>query len=159
MSNVSIYDFKLTANDGLEYYLPKNKVLLIVNVASKCGFTKQYRGLQHLYQLYPDLEVIAFPCNSFGGQEPGSDEEIKKFCEDNYNVTFPIMRKTKVNGKDAKPLFIWLKEKAKGVLGTEAIKWNFTKFLVSKDGETVIRYSPKTIPEDLIPDIENFIKD
>lgn len=156
---MSIYDFKLTANDGSEYHLPKDKVLLIVNVASKCGFTKQYRGLQHLHKIYPDLKIVAFPCNSFGGQESSSDEEIKNFCETNYNVTFPIMKKTKVNGKDAEPLFEYLKERAKGMLGTERIKWNFTKFLISKDGETVVRYAPKTIPEDLIPDIDNFLKD
>ncbi|QIV96034.1 glutathione peroxidase [Allofrancisella inopinata] len=155
----SIYDFKLTANDGSDFYLPKDKVLLVVNVASKCGFTKQYKGLQYLYEKYPDLEVIAFPCNSFGGQEPGTDAEIKDFCETNYNVTFPIMKKTNVNGKDAEPLFVYLKEHAKGVLGTERIKWNFTKFLISKGGETIERFAPKDMPEDLIPDIENFIKD
>ncbi|MED7819700.1 MULTISPECIES: glutathione peroxidase [unclassified Francisella] len=156
---MSIYKFKLIANDGTEFYLPRNKVLLIVNVASKCGFTKQYKGLQHLHEKYPELEIIAFPCNSFGGQEPGSDDEIKEFCETNFHVTFPIMQKTKVNGKDSEPLFNYLKEHAKGILGTERIKWNFTKFLVSKDGKTVQRYAPKTIPEDIIPDIENFLKD
>lgn len=156
---MSIYDFKLTTNDGIEFYPPRNKVLLIVNVASKCGFTKQYNGLQHLHQLYPDLEVIAFPCNSFGGQEPAADGQIKEFCETNFGITFPIMKKTKVNGKNAEPIFEYLKEKAKGVLGTERIKWNFTKFLVSKDGQTVRRYAPRIIPEDLIPDIENFLKD
>ncbi|ASG67770.1 glutathione peroxidase [Francisella halioticida] len=156
---MSIYDFKLTAGDGSEFYLPKNKVLLIVNVASKCGFTKQYKGLKHLHQIYPDLEIIAFPCNSFGGQEPGSDDEIKEFCETNFDVTFSIMKKTKVNGKDSELLFDYLKEHAKGILGTERIKWNFTKFLVAKSGQTVQRYAPKTIPEDLIPDIENFLKD
>lgn len=156
---MSIYDFKLTAGDGSEFYLPKNKVLLIVNVASKCGFTKQYKGLQHLHEIYPDLEIVAFPCNSFGGQEPGSDTEIKGFCETNFGITFSIMQKTKVNGKDSEPLFEYLKEQAKGILGTERIKWNFTKFLVSKDGKTVVRYAPKTIPEDLIADIDNFLKD
>lgn len=155
----SIYDFKLTANDGTEFYLPKNKVLLIVNVASKCGFTKQYRGLQHLHKIYPDLEIVAFPCNSFGGQEPAEDSEIKDFCETEFGITFPIMKKTNVNGKDAEPLFAYLKEKAKGILGTERINWNFTKFLVCKDGVTVERYAPKTIPEELIPDINNFLKD
>ena len=156
---MSIYDFKLTAGDGSEFYLPKNKVLLIVNVASKCGFTKQYKGLQHLHEIYPDLEIVAFPCNSFGGQEPGSNTEIKGFCETNFGITFPIMKKTKVNGKDSEPLFEYLKEQAKGILGTERIKWNFTKFLVSKDGQTVVRYAPKTIPEDLIADIDNFLRD
>ena len=156
---MSIYNFKLTAGDGSEFYLPKNKVLLIVNVASKCGFTKQYKGLQHLHEIYPDLEIVAFPCNSFGGQEPGSDTEIEDFCETNFGITFPIMKKTKVNGKDSELLFEYLKEQAKGILGTERIKWNFTKFLVSKDGKTVVRYAPKTIPEDLIADIDNFLRD
>ena len=156
---MSIYEFKLTKNDGSDYFLPKNKVLLIVNVASKCGFTKQYKNLQHLYELYNDLEIVAFPCNSFGGQELDTDEEIKNFCETNYNITFPIMKKTKVNGKDSEPLFSYLKEHAKGLLGTESIKWNFTKFLISKSGHTIERFAPKTVPEEIIPDLENFLKD
>ena len=157
MSN--IYDFKLTQNDGSDFYLPKNKVLLIVNVASKCGFTKQYSGLQHLNEKFSELEIVAFPCNSFGGQEPAADDEIKTFCETNFNVTFPLMKKTKVNGKEAEPLYVYLKEHAKGLLGTEAIKWNFTKFLVSKDGKTIERFAPKTTPEELVSNIENLLKD
>lgn len=156
---MSIYDFKLTANDGSDYFLPRNKAMIIVNVASKCGFTKQYKHLQYLYEKYDNLEIIAFPCNSFGGQEPGTDDEIKGFCETNYNITFPIMKKTKVNGKDAEPLMTYLKEHARGLLGTESIKWNFTKFLISKCGDTIERFAPKDDPEDMIPDIENFLKD
>ncbi|MFC4891610.1 glutathione peroxidase [Pseudofrancisella aestuarii] len=155
---MSIYDFKLTANDGSEFELPKGKVLLIVNVASKCGFTKQYEGLQDLYQKYEDLEIIGFPCNSFGGQEPGSDEEIKNFCSTTYNVTFPIMKKTNVNGKDAEPIYKFLKENAKGILGTEKIKWNFTKFLVSRDGNQIERFAPQKTPGELIPTIEKLLK-
>ena len=153
----SIYDFKLITNDKSEFKLPQNKVLLIVNVASKCGFTKQYKELQALYEKYEDLEIITFPCNSFGGQEPNSNDEIKTFCTLNYNVTFPLMAKTKVNGNDAEPLFVFLKEKANGILGTEAIKWNFTKFLVSKNGKDIQRFAPKTSPFELISEIEKLL--
>jgi glutathione peroxidase len=132
------------------------KVLLVVNTASRCGFTPQFKGLETLWQTYKDrgLVVIGFPSNEFGGQDPGSNEEISSFCELNYGVSFPMMAKTQVNGPDAHPLFQWLKSEAPGVLGTEGIKWNFTKFLVGRDGRVIRRYAPKDGPEKLAGDIE-----
>jgi len=129
--------------------------LLIVNTASKCGFTPQYKGLQNLYEKYRDrgFEVLGFPCDQFKHQEPGSDEEIKSFCEINYGVTFPLFRKIEVNGEGAHPLFAYLKSQGPGFL-TEAIKWNFTKFLVDRQGRVVKRYAPQTEPESLEKDIE-----
>jgi len=126
-------------------------VLLIVNTASKCGFTPQYEGLEALYKTYKDrgFAVLAFPCNQFGAQEPGNAEEIANFCSLTYDVTFPVMSKIDVNGADAHPLYRFLKKEQKGVLGTEAIKWNFTKFLIGKDGEVVERFAPTVKPEDL----------
>ena len=155
---MSIYDFKLTKNDGSTFEIPKDKVLLIVNVASKCGFTKQYTGLQELYDKYENLEIVAFPCNSFGGQEPAEDNEIQDFCTTTFGVTFPIMQKTKVNGKEAEPIFQYLQENAKGILGTEKIKWNFTKFLISRDGTQIKRFAPKDTPESMVADIEKMLK-
>ena len=132
------------------------KAYLVVNVASKCGFTKQYQGLEALHQKYHEkgLQVLGFPCNQFGGQEPGSESEIKQFCSVNYGVTFPMMSKISVNGSDAHPLFNYLKENAKGVLGTEGIKWNFTKFLMLADGSVLKRYAPTTEPSEIETDIE-----
>lgn len=148
-----IYDFVVNTIDGKEVSLAeyKNKVLLIVNVASKCGFTKQYEGLEKLYEKYKakDFVVLGFPCNQFGGQEPGTAEEIKTFCTLKYHVTFPIFEKINVNGKNAHPLFVYLKSSAKGIMGTEAIKWNFTKFLVDKDGTVVQRFASKDTPESI----------
>ena len=137
----------------------RGKVLLIVNTASKCGFTPQYAGLQKLHEdLHQQgLVVLGFPCNQFGGQEPGEGESIVEFCERNYGVTFPMFEKIDVNGNDAHPLFKRLKAEAPGVLGSEAIKWNFTKFLVARDGKVFKRYAPNTSPEALRGDLERLL--
>jgi len=134
----------------------QGKVVLVVNTASKCGFTPQYKGLEALYQKYKDrgLEVLGFPCNQFGKQEPGNAEEIGGFCERNFGVTFPLFAKVDVNGDNAHPLFAHLKQQAPGILGTESIKWNFTKFLVGREGEVVKRFAPKDKPESLESAIE-----
>jgi len=149
----SIYDFDVQTIDGKDTTLQKykGKVLLIVNVASKCGYTKQYAGLESLYQKYKDkgLVICGFPCNQFGGQEPGTEEEIQNFCSTKYNITFPLFSKIKVNGKDAHPLYVHLKSQATGILGTERIKWNFTKFLIDKDGNVIERYGSKDTPKEL----------
>ncbi len=154
----SIYDFEVTASDGARVSMKKfeGKVLLVVNVASKCGFTRQYTGLEELSKKYKDrgLEVVGFPCNQFGGQEPGTDAEIQEFCQLNFGVTFPVMSKIAVNGADADPLFVHLKAAAPGLLDTQAVKWNFTKFLVSRDGKTVARFAPNTEPRELEKAIE-----
>ncbi|KUJ82661.1 glutathione peroxidase [Microbulbifer flavimaris] len=156
MSN--LYEKALKTQDGRDTTLGEHagKVLLIVNTASKCGFTPQYKGLEALYQKYRDrgLEVLGFPCNQFGKQEPGSDEEIQSFCELNFGVSFPLYSKVEVNGDNAHPLFQELKKEAPGLLGTEAIKWNFTKFLVGRDGQVVKRFAPKDKPESLEAEIE-----
>jgi glutathione peroxidase len=132
------------------------QVLLIVNTASRCGFTPQYAGLEALWRRYRDrgFAVLAFPCNQFGAQEPGTDAEIAAFCSTNYDVTFPIFARTEVNGAGASPLFRHLKQAAPGVLGSEAIKWNFTKFLVDREGKVVRRHAPNTAPEEIADDIE-----
>ena len=154
---MSIYDFSAKLNNGSEQSLAayKGKVLLIVNTASKCGFTPQYKGLQDLYANYHSkgLEVLGFPCDQFGHQEPGSDDDIKSFCDLNYNVTFPLFSKIEVNGEGAHPLYQWLKNEKGGLLG-DSIKWNFTKFLVDKQGNVVERYAPTTTPEKIAGDIE-----
>jgi glutathione peroxidase len=138
----------------------KGKVLLIVNTASKCGFTPQYKGLQALHEKYQGqgLVVLGFPCNQFGGQEPAPEAQIEQFCEMNFGVSFPLFAKIDVNGSNAAPLYKYLKEDAPGILGTEGIKWNFTKFLVSRDGNTVKRYAPTDKPEDLVKDVEALLK-
>tara|TARA_B000000460_G_scaffold146094_1_gene103181 strand:- start:36 stop:515 length:480 start_codon:yes stop_codon:yes gene_type:complete len=142
-----LYDINVKDNNlnNVEMSEYKGKILLIVNVASKCGFTPQYKDLESLYKKYKDqgLEVLGFPCNQFGAQEPGSNEEIQSFCQLNYNVTFKLFDKIDVNGPKTSPLFKHLKNQSPGILGTEGIKWNFTKFLVNKDGEVVKRFSPK----------------
>ncbi|MCC7115167.1 MAG: glutathione peroxidase, partial [Burkholderiales bacterium] len=137
----------------------KRKVLLIVNTASKCGFTPQYEGLEALHRNLnaKGLEVLGFPCNQFGAQEPGSEADIAQFCEMNYGVSFPMFAKVDVNGGHASPLYRHLKSAKPGVLGSEAIKWNFTKFLVDRNGEVVQRYSPQTEPKDLEADIRNLL--
>lgn len=142
------------SDQSLEQY--RGKVSLIVNTASKCGFTPQYKGLQKLYdQLHArGFEVLAFPCNQFGRQEPGSAEEIQEFCSLNFQTTFPLFQKIDVNGDDAHPLYQYLKSAQPGVLGSEAIKWNFTKFLVDKNGQVVQRYAPQTKPSAIQADIE-----
>jgi glutathione peroxidase len=134
----------------------QGKVLLIVNTASKCGFTPQYTGLESLHQTYGErgFSVLAFPCNQFGGQEPGSEEEIQSFCDLNYQTSFPLFSKIEVNGAASHPLYAHLKEQAPGVLGSKRIKWNFTKFLVNQHGEVVKRYAPSTKPEAIASDIE-----
>ncbi|MCC6195154.1 MAG: glutathione peroxidase [Burkholderiales bacterium] len=154
----SIYDFTVNDIKGKAVRLDryKGKVMLIVNTASKCGFTPQYKGLEALYgKLHgKGLEVLGFPCNQFGGQEPGSEAEISEFCELNYGVTFPMFEKVDVNGEKAAPLFKYLKAEKPGILGSEAIKWNFTKFLVDRKGHVVARYAPNDTPESLAGDIE-----
>jgi glutathione peroxidase len=155
---MSIYEFTAKGGDGSDVSLGEfqGKVLLIVNTASACGFTPQYEGLQELYSRFQDrgFEILAFPCNQFGGQEPGTDQEIKSFCELNYGVKFKVFSKIDVNGQGAHPLFQFLKHEAPGLLGTEAIKWNFTKFLVSKTGEVLKRYAPQDKPDSLSEAIE-----
>mgnify|MGYP001309551818 FL=1 len=154
----SFYDIEVERLAGGRTALSEyaGKLLLIVNTASQCGLTPHYAGLEKLYRTYKDrgLVVLGFPCNQFGAQEPGSAEEIGAFCEKNYGVSFPMFAKIDVNGDGTHPLYAWLKQHAKGVLGTEAIKWNFTKFLVSRDGQRIERYAPTTTPEELVKDIE-----
>ena len=154
---MSLYEFSATLNNGKNKKLSayKGKVLLIVNTASKCGFTPQYEGLQDLYAKYKDrgFELLGFPCDQFGHQEPGSDEQIKSFCEVNYGVEFPLFAKIDVNGDGAHPLYKFLKSEKGGMLG-DSIKWNFTKFLVDKHGNVIERYAPTTPPERIAPDIE-----
>ncbi|MGI9377690.1 MAG: glutathione peroxidase [Tsuneonella suprasediminis] len=154
----TIADFTVELPDGspLDLSAKASKVLLIVNVASKCGFTPQYEGLEALQRKFADrgFEVIGFPCNQFGHQEPGNAEEIASFCKLTYDVSFPLMKKVDVNGDDAIPLYDWLKAEAPGVLGTKAVKWNFTKFLIGRDGKVVRRYAPNDKPESIEKDIE-----
>ncbi|HMN67578.1 MAG TPA: glutathione peroxidase [Bdellovibrionales bacterium] len=154
----TLHDFKVKTPDNTEQSLEryKGKVVLVVNVASKCGYTPQYEELEKIYETYKDkgFVILGFPCNQFGGQEPGTNEEIQKFCKVNFGVTFPVMAKIEVNGDGAIPLYKWLKSSAPGVLGTEAIKWNFTKFLIGKDGKVIARYSPQTKPSEISKEIE-----
>ncbi|MBB3869072.1 glutathione peroxidase [Parageobacillus toebii NBRC 107807] len=161
VKTMSVYDFTVKTIRGEEQSLAdyKGKVLLIVNTASKCGFTPQYKELQELYEQYRDrgFVVLGFPCNQFGHQEPGTEEEIEQFCQVNYGVTFPMFAKVDVNGENAHPLFQYLKEKAPGVLGTKAIKWNFTKFLVDRNGNVVARFASQTKPSELKNEIEELL--
>lgn len=147
----SVYDFTVRDIDGHERSLGefRGKTLLIVNVASKCGFTPQYKGLENLWQDQRDkgLVVLGFPCDQFGHQEPGDEDEIKTFCSTRYDVTFPMFAKIEVNGEQADPLYLWLKSEGKGILGSESVKWNFTKFLVDENGQVVKRYAPTDTPE------------
>ena len=156
-----IYDFTATSLAGEEVSLRdfQGQVLLIVNTASACGFTPQYKGLQELHQKYVErgFAVLGFPCNQFGAQEPGNAEEIANFCSLTYDVTFPVFAKIDVNGSGADPLYGELKKQAPGFLGTEGIKWNFTKFLVGRDGQVVERYAPTTKPEEIAADIEKLL--
>ena len=157
----SIYDYKVDDSQKNPVSLSdcKGKTLLIVNVASRCGLTPQYKGLQELYSKYSnkDFEILAFPCNQFGAQEPGSNEEIKEFCDINFNVSFKIFDKINVNGSSASPLFKHLKNEAKGVMGSEAIKWNFTKFLIDNNGSVIKRYSPQTTPDKIDKDLSKIL--
>ena len=156
-SAMSIYDFTVTTIDHKEISLShyRNKVLLIVNVASKCGFTSQYEALEALFQKYKKEEfmILGFPCNQFSNQEPGNNEQIQEFCRLTYGVSFDMFEKIEVNGKNALPLFVFLKEHASGILGTKNIKWNFTKFLVDGNGKVIERYAPATKPEKIEPEI------
>lgn len=153
-----VYGFKATRIDGTTVPLDqfRGKVLLIVNTASKCGFTPQFEGLEKVFQQYKDqgLVVLGFPCNQFAHQDPASNSEIGEFCQRNYGVSFPMFAKIDVNGSDAHPIYKYLTKEAKGILGTEAVKWNFTKFLVGRDGNVIDRYATATKPEDMVKDIE-----
>jgi glutathione peroxidase len=156
----TIYQFEAPTPSGpvtMDQY--KGKVLLIVNTASRCGFTPQYEGLEAMYRKHKDrgFEVLGFPCNQFGAQEPGNDEEIRKFCSLNYDVSFPLFSKVDVNGDAALPLFKHLKEAAPGILGTQQIKWNFTKFLIDRDGHVVKRYAPQDKPEEIATEIDKLL--
>ena len=154
----SIYDFEALQIDGKSVALSKfkGKVLLVVNTASACGFTPQFGGLEKLHQTYgaKGLVVLGFPCNQFGAQDPGNNDEIAQFCQLNYGVSFPMMAKIDVNGSGADPLYRWLTAEAPGLLGSKAIKWNFTKFLVGKDGQVIKRYAPQDAPAGLAKDVE-----
>jgi glutathione peroxidase len=154
---VSIYDFDVKTIDGRTHKLDayRGKLMLIVNVASQCGFTPQYQGLEALYRKHKDqgLVVLGFPCDQFGHQEPGDEAEIQRFCSANYDVTFPLFAKIAVNGAGAHPLYQYLKKAKPGLLGSEAIKWNFTKFLVGRDGAVRTRYAPNDTPETIGQDI------
>ena len=158
MSNPTVYDFEARDIAGKDTSLAdfKGKVMLIVNTASKCGFTPQFGGLEALHKTYAGkgLAVLGFPCNQFGAQDPGADGEIAEFCQVNYGVSFPMMSKIDVNGPAAHPLYKWLSAEAPGLLGSKAIKWNFTKFLIGKDGQVIKRYAPLDKPADLAKDIE-----
>ncbi|QSP93592.1 glutathione peroxidase [Marinobacter salinisoli] len=161
MSGSSIYDFTVSDIQGNEKSMAdyRGKVLLIVNTASKCGFTPQFEGLQALYSDLQErgLEVLGFPCNQFMNQDPGNNESISEFCSLNFGVNFPMFSKIEVNGDGAHPLYQFLKKEAKGLMGTEKVKWNFTKFLVGRDGEVIRRYPPTTKPEDIREDIEKLL--
>lgn len=159
---MSIYEYTATSLKGETVDLSRyrGKVLLIVNTASKCGFTPQFQGLQELYNELQEqgLEILGFPSNQFANQEPGSSDDIQEFCQINYGVTFPMFEKIKVNGDEAHPLFRHLASAAPGLLGSKSVKWNFTKFLVQKDGTVFKRYSPNTSPADIIPDIRQLLE-
>lgn len=156
-----VHHFKVKDTRGEEVDLAqyRDKVILIVNTASQCGFTPQYQELEALYQHYKDqgFVVLAFPCNQFGAQEPGSNEEIQQFCQLNFGVSFPVFGKVQVNGLDSEPLFEYLKDQARGLMKTRAIKWNFTKFLVNREGDVVKRYAPRTKPSSLHQSIEEVL--
>lgn len=158
----SIYDFKAIRNNGseLDFADYKGKVLMVVNTASKCGFTPQYKGLEALYQKYKDqgLVILGFPCDQFAHQEPGDDAQIAQFCEINFGVTFPLMKKVDVNGENADPVFKYLKSKTRGLLGS-SVKWNFTKFLISRDGSRIERFAPVTTPESLDKKIADWLSE
>jgi glutathione peroxidase len=157
----TIYDYsaKNINGENVSFDQYKGKTLLIVNVASKCGFTPQYTELEEIYRQYKDqgLEILAFPCNQFGSQEPGNAEEIKSFCGLTYDVSFPLFSKIDVNGKEAAPLYTYLKESLPGILGSQAIKWNFTKFLIDKDGRPHSRYAPTDKPHDILKEIKKIL--
>ncbi len=157
----TIADFTVVNNKGEQIDLKQKlgKIMLVVNTASKCGFTPQYEGLEELFQQYREqgFEVLAFPCNQFGGQEPGDPSEIAEFCKVNFGLTFPLMEKVDVNGDDASPLFDWMKAEKPGLMGSKAIKWNFTKFLIDREGNVVKRYAPTDAPKSIAKDIEKLL--
>jgi glutathione peroxidase len=161
MSN-ALFDIPVTTIKGEQKTLADfgGKAVLVVNTASKCGFTSQYKGLENVWQQYKDqgLVVLGFPCNQFGKQEPGDEGAISEFCELNFGVSFPLFKKVDVNGSDAHPLFVNLKKSAPGLLGSQGIKWNFTKFLLSADGQVIKRFAPTTKPEDLTAEIEALLQ-
>ncbi|TID21204.1 hypothetical protein CANINC_003484 [Pichia inconspicua] len=163
MSTSKFYTFAPTASNGESFPFSQleGKVVLIVNTASKCGFTKQFAELEDLYKKYHDqgLEIIGFPCNQFASQDPGSDSEIVEFCKLNYGVTFPIMKKIDVNGEHQDPVYEWLKSQKSGLLGFKGIKWNFEKFLIDKKGNVVHRYSSVKTPSAIAGDIEKLLKE
>ncbi len=158
----SFHDFavKNAKNEDFPLAQFKDKVTLVVNVASKCGFTSQYTGLEALYREYKahGFTILAFPCNQFGAQEQGSNDEIQQFCSLTYQVTFPVLSKVEVNGANQAPVYEWLKASAPGLLGIEAIKWNFTKFLVGKDGQVLNRYAPQTDPKEISKDVQKALQ-
>ena len=157
----TIADFTVINNKGEQIDLKQKlgKIILVVNTASKCGFTPQYEGLEELFQQYREqgFEVLAFPCNQFGGQEPGNPSEIAEFCKVNFGLTFPLMEKVDVNGDDASPLFDWMKAEKPGLMGSKTIKWNFTKFLIDREGNVVKRYAPTDAPKSIAKDIEKLL--
>ena len=157
----TIYEFEAKTIEGVDVPLSNytDKVLLLVNTASQCGFTPQFKGLETLHKnLSPKgLVILGFPCNQFGNQDPGSNDEIQNFCQSNYGVSFQMMEKIEVNGSNAHPLFVWLKKQAPGILGSEGIKWNFTKFLVSRNGQVTKRYAPQDSPESIAKEIEKLV--
>jgi glutathione peroxidase len=161
MSSANVYGFQVKNIQGQDVSLEtyRGKTLLIVNVASRCGFTPQYSGLEVLYRKFKDrnFEILAFPCNQFGAQEPGTEAEIATFCKTNYDVSFPMFSKIDVNGASAAPLYKYLKSEVPGVLGTEAVKWNFTKFLVGKDGHVLKRFAPTDSPEAIGKELEKIL--
>ena len=159
MSSISDFSARLPDGSDLSLAGKAGKVLLVVNTASKCGFTPQYDGLEALWRRYGErgFEILAFPCNQFGGQEPGSADEIAEFCRVNFGLSFPLMAKVEVNGDNAPPLWRWLKDQARGIFGTRKIKWNFTKFLIGRDGKVVRRYAPNAKPEKIAADIERLL--
>ncbi|MBM7692560.1 glutathione peroxidase [Peribacillus deserti] len=159
MNNIYRFEAKSITGESISMDSYNNQVLLIVNTASKCGFTPQYSELEHLYQTYKDqgFTVLGFPCNQFMSQEPGDELEIQSFCKLTYGVTFPMFSKVDVKGEDAHPLFTYLAEQAPGVLGSKAIKWNFTKFLVNKEGQVVKRFAPQTKPAEIEEDIKSLL--
>ena len=161
MGQVSIYDFQVRniKNESVSLEQYKGKSLLIINTASKCGFTPQYAGLEDLQKKFADrgLVVLGFPCNQFGGQEPGSESEIAEFCSLNFGTTFPIFSKIDVNGPGTAPIYKYLKSEAPGLLGTEAVKWNFTKFFVNASGKVLKRYAPTDTPEAIAKDLESLL--
>jgi glutathione peroxidase len=159
MSNIGDFSVQGIAGETVDLAQYTGSVVLVVNVASQCGFTPQYEGLQALYEQYKDrgLVVLGFPCNQFGAQEPGNEAEILDFCTTKFNVSFPLFAKVDVNGENAAPLFTWLKGEKPGLLGIEAVKWNFSKFLLDRQGKVVDRFAPMTKPEDLSAEIEKLL--